>query len=74
MIYPFQIIGPSENPYPGTSCLLQVPIPSGMRVNVYDEATIQVIETTVEGSSLYNVSQPLSNFLLSSMVFLHYLG
>jgi hypothetical protein len=63
---PFQIDGPSNNPYPGMFCLPQVPLslPEGVTVNVGDLATIQVVETTLEGSALYNVgyfSYQLSN-------------
>lgn len=60
MLPPFQIIGPTANPYPGTFCLPQVPLPAGVTVNVGDLATIQVIETAVHGAALYNVrSLPL---------------
>lgn len=55
MLPPFQIIGPSANPYPGTFCLPQVPLPAGLKVNVGDLATIQVIETARHGAALYNV-------------------
>ncbi|KAL1970993.1 hypothetical protein VTN77DRAFT_2827 [Rasamsonia byssochlamydoides] len=54
MLAPFQIIGPSANPYPGTFCLPQVPLPANITVNVGDHATIQVIETAVHGAALYN--------------------
>lgn len=54
MLPPFQIIGPSANPYPGTFCLPQVPLPAGLTVNVGDLATIQVIETARHGAALYN--------------------
>ncbi|OJJ48361.1 hypothetical protein ASPZODRAFT_1573360 [Penicilliopsis zonata CBS 506.65] len=54
MLSPFQIIGPSDNPYPGTFCLPQVPLPANMTVNVGDHATIQVIEVAVHGAALYN--------------------
>lgn len=56
MIRPFQINGPSNNPYPGTFCLPQVPLPSNINVKVGDEATIQVIETAIHGGAMYNVS------------------
>jgi hypothetical protein len=52
-------------------CLPQASTLLNMSVNVADEATIQVIETTAEGISLYHVSGPLSAFLLSSLAFLH---
>jgi hypothetical protein len=54
---PFQVYGPSNNPYPGMFCLPQVPLslPEGVIVNVGDLATIQVVETTLEGGALYNV-------------------
>ncbi len=54
MVSPFQIIGPTTQPYPGTFCLPQVPLPANITVNVGDNATIQVIETAVRGAALYN--------------------
>lgn len=60
LLPPFQIDGPSNNPYPGTFCLPQIPIPANMSVKVGDLATIQVIETAVHGGALYNVSLALT--------------
>jgi hypothetical protein len=54
LIAPFQIIGPTTNPYPGSFCLPQVPMPANISVNVGDNATIQVIEVAVHGAALYN--------------------
>ncbi|KAF8850450.1 hypothetical protein BDZ45DRAFT_770144 [Acephala macrosclerotiorum] len=51
---PTWIDGPSNNPYPGTFCLPQVPIPTNLNVKVGDLGTIQVIETAVHGRALYN--------------------
>ena len=56
MVPPFEIVGPTKNPYPGTFCLPQVPLPANLTVNVGDNATIQIIETAVHGAALYNVS------------------
>lgn len=56
MVPVFQIVGPSKNPYPGTFCLPQVPLPANTTVNVGDNATIQVVETAVHGGALYSVS------------------
>ena len=50
----FQIIGPTRDPYPGSFCLPQVPLPVNASVKIGDNATIQVIETAVHGASLYN--------------------
>lgn len=55
MLAPFQIIGPSNSPYPGTFCMPQVPLPANITVNVGDLATIQVIEAAQHGAALYNV-------------------
>ena len=52
----FEIIGPSDQPYPGTICLPQVTLPSGITPKSGDEATIQVIQTLKHGASLYSVS------------------
>jgi len=48
------IVGPSKEPWPGTFCLPQIPMPAGLKVNVGDNATIQVIETALHGAALYN--------------------
>jgi hypothetical protein len=70
---PFQIDGPSNNPYPGMFCLPQVPLslPDGVTVNVGDLATIQVVETTLEGSALYNVGY--FSLLTSFQIGLYYI-
>jgi len=54
MVPVFQITGPSANPWPGTFCLPQVPLPVNQHVNIGDNATIQIIEVAVHGASLYN--------------------
>ena len=55
MVPVFQIVGPSKNPYPGSFCLPQVPLPANITVNVGDNATIQVVETAIHGAALYSV-------------------
>lgn len=55
MLPPFQIVGPTNNPYPGTFCLPQVPLPANISVNVGDNATIQVVMAAQHGAALYNV-------------------
>jgi hypothetical protein len=52
---PFQITGPSNNPYPGTFCLPQVPLPANISVKPGDLATIQVVEAAKHGAGLFNV-------------------
>lgn len=54
MLNGVQIVGPSKDPYPGSFCFPQVPLPAGVSVQVGDNATIQVIETAVHGVALYN--------------------
>lgn len=54
MVPPFQIQGPSKNPYPGTVCLPQVPLPAGASVKAGDNATIQVVEIAVHGAALFS--------------------
>lgn len=54
MVPPFQLVGPTADPYPGTFCVPQVPLPKDLKVSVGDNATIQVIETAVHGAALYN--------------------
>ncbi|KEF61295.1 uncharacterized protein A1O9_02860 [Exophiala aquamarina CBS 119918] len=54
MLNGIQLIGPTKDPYPGSFCFPQVPLPAGITVNVGDNATIQVIELAVHGAALYN--------------------
>lgn len=50
----FQIVGPSRDPYPGTFCLPDLPLPANFTVKPGDNATIQVIQVALHGASLYN--------------------
>lgn len=53
----WQITGPSNDPYPGSSiCMPQVPLPANVTVNEGDNATIQVVENAQHGAALYSVS------------------
>ncbi|PTB44857.1 hypothetical protein M441DRAFT_42998 [Trichoderma asperellum CBS 433.97] len=54
MLKPFMLLGPSNNPYPGTVCLPQVPLPVGANVKAGDKATIQVVELAQHGAALYS--------------------
>ncbi|KAG6027943.1 hypothetical protein E4U19_001754 [Claviceps sp. Clav32 group G5] len=54
MVNPFTIQGPTNNPYPGTICLPQVPLPANASVKAGDLATIQVIELAQHGAALYS--------------------
>jgi hypothetical protein len=58
MLPVFQIVGPSKNPYPGSFCLPQVPMPPGWNatVKIGDNATIQVVEAAIHGAALFSVS------------------
>jgi hypothetical protein len=56
MVSPFQLLGPTNSPYPGTVCLPQVPLPRNTTVQPGDLATIQVVELAVHGAALYSVS------------------
>jgi hypothetical protein len=55
MIAPFQIMGPTNGPYPGTVCFPQVPLPKNATVKAGDKATIQIVEIAVHGAALYSV-------------------
>ena len=70
MITPFQIQGPSNNPYPGTICLPQVPLPKNSSVKAGDNATIQVVELAAHGASLFSVRHCLPTYFLSSRTFI----
>ncbi|CAJ2506879.1 Uu.00g080650.m01.CDS01 [Anthostomella pinea] len=51
----FAISGPQgDDPYPGTVCLPQVPVPAGYDVRVGDLATIQVVEIATHGAAMYS--------------------
>jgi len=54
MVAPFQLLGPSKNPYPGTVCLPQVPLPVNTTVKAGDLATIQIVELAAHGASLFS--------------------
>ncbi|EFQ29648.1 hypothetical protein CGRA01v4_14938 [Colletotrichum graminicola] len=54
MVPVFQILGPSKNPYPGTVCLPQVPLPVNTTVKPGDHATIQIVELAVHGGALFS--------------------
>jgi len=54
MVPPFQILGPSNTTYPGTVCLLHVPLPVNVSFKAGDNATIQLIELGVHGGALYS--------------------
>jgi hypothetical protein len=51
----FQITGPSRDPFPGSFCLPDLPLPKNASVKVGDNATLQVIQVALHGASLYNV-------------------
>lgn len=55
MIAPFQLLGPSKGPFPGTVCLPQVPLPPNMTFNAGDNATLQVVEIAQHGAALFSV-------------------
>jgi hypothetical protein len=56
MLPPVQLLGPSKNPYPGTVCFPQVPLPKNAPpIKAGDLATIQVVELAVHGAALYTV-------------------
>lgn len=55
LLPPLQLLGPSKNPYPGTVCFPQLPMPKNIPdVKPGDFATIQVIELAVHGAALYS--------------------
>ncbi|KAL0636502.1 hypothetical protein Q9L58_004552 [Maublancomyces gigas] len=54
MLPVFQMTGPSKDPYPGSFCLTDVPLPVNASLKAGDNATIQVIQVALHGASLYN--------------------
>ena len=55
MVPMFEISGPSNNPYPGTVCLPQVPLPAGITPKEGDLASIQVVEAAKHGAGMFSV-------------------
>lgn len=49
-----ELVGPTNEPYPGTWCFPQLPLPANKTVQVGDNATIQIIEVAKHGASLFN--------------------
>lgn len=74
MVPQFQLLGPSNSPYPGTVCLPQVPLPANVKVKAGDKATIQVVELAQHGAALYSVSFPSSFFRSPRSLFLRSLS
>jgi hypothetical protein len=72
IVPPFQILGPSKNPYPGTMCLPQVPLPANTVVKAGDNATIQVVELAVHGASLFSVSSGCAAYRCPDALTLHH--
>ncbi|KPM39741.1 hypothetical protein AK830_g6798 [Neonectria ditissima] len=54
MVPAFQLLGPTNNPFPGTICLPQVPLPKNTTVKAGDKATIQIVELAIHGAALYS--------------------
>lgn len=64
----FAIVGPSNELYPGSICIPQVPLPKNYTAVVGQNATIQIIEAAQHGAALYNVSQSLELQSLQPML------
>ena len=62
----FEITGPSNELYPGSFCLPQVPLPVNFTAVIGQNATIQIIETAQHGAALYDVRSFLSNHHIPS--------
>lgn len=62
----WQLLGPSNGPYPGTLCLPDVKVPSDLGVKAGDNATIQIVELATHGASLFAVSPKRAPFLTPS--------
>merc|ERR1711939_1186312 len=54
MLNGVELVGPTNEPYPGSWCWPHVPLPANVTVNPGDNATIQVIEIARHGAALYN--------------------
>lgn len=58
VVPPFQLVGPSNQLYPGEICIPQVGMPANLSLQIGQNITIQVIETAQHGAALYSVSCP----------------
>ena len=67
----FEIVGPSNELYPGSICLPQVPLPVNYTAKIGDNATIQVIETAQHGAALYNVRSILNASSIPIWLLIH---
>ena len=65
----FGITGPSNELYPGSVCLPQIPLPANYTATVGANATIQVIEAAQHGAGLFNVriQPPVPSFVMMLM-------
>lgn len=52
----FGILGPSNNPFPGTICLDHVTVPTDIGVKAGMNATIQIVMSAQHGAALFSVS------------------
>lgn len=56
LVAPFSILGPTNNPYPGTICLPNISPPSNANIKAGDNATIQIVLSAQHGAALFSVS------------------
>ncbi|KAH6608801.1 hypothetical protein Trco_002147 [Trichoderma cornu-damae] len=54
IVPPFSILGPSNNPFPGTICLDKVSTPTDIGIKAGVNATIQVLMTAQHGAALFS--------------------
>ena len=60
LVLRFEIEGPTDDPYDGSICLPQVPLPEGFEAEVGGHATIQIVEAAVHGAAMYSVSNHIT--------------
>jgi hypothetical protein len=63
VVSPFQIIGPTNNAYPGQFCLPQIGMPANVSLQVGQNITLQVVEAAKHGAALFTVSHIFSAFV-----------
>jgi len=54
VVPPFEIIGPTNQEYPGEICLPQVGMPANVSLVVGQNITLQVVELAIHGAALYS--------------------
>lgn len=67
----FGILGPSNNPFPGTICLENISVPTDIGVKAGVNATIQIVMSAQHGAALFSVSSIRDALITGVLVVLY---